>query len=527
MFRRRPLLPQVPIYGFIGGIPETFGGRTSVCLQRANAFAEIDDRRVEILTLSPKHGTDPESLTDRLRREGRIGDKVEIRNVWADLRRASEDELRRLAGSAEAPAEFQTETLIPYNNEPESYRTSADGKTLQTDRFRDDGSRVYSYRNASRKGDAVSRKSATVFDRSGGVVGQWVEQHHLYFAWMDWVIGSEPAVLINDGPPLAKYLHQYRRDNIVFIQAIHSRHSSAPKSPSGLLSPTYLPTLKNMEKFDRVAVLTEAQHKDVLQQGYAVDNLVVQPNMFVAQPKKRISPRDRGAGVMLARLTHQKRIHHAIEAVRHARESGASVSLDVYGVVDEAEEFLTEVINQYGLNDAVALRGYDPQAKEKFETASFTLLTSEYEGQPLVLLEAMSVGCIPIAYDLEYGPSDIITDGLNGFLIPAGDIEALVDRILSLGSMSDREVQAMRKAAVRRARDFMPRVITKRWGVMLSKALRSKSSVPTGTPLIRRRAGFPSTRRSSQKSTPPRKYRANELTEISASAIKSSPSALS
>ena len=91
------LLPRVPIYGFIGGIPESFGGRTGVCLQRANAFAELDDRKVEILTLSPAHSLDPEAVTSRLRREGRIGSNVKIRNIWADLRRAGDDDLQRIA----------------------------------------------------------------------------------------------------------------------------------------------------------------------------------------------------------------------------------------------------------------------------------------------------------------------------------------------------------------------------------------------------------------------------------------------
>ena len=53
VFKTDKLLPTATIYGMIGGIPETFGGRTGVCLQRANALAELDGRDIEILTLSP------------------------------------------------------------------------------------------------------------------------------------------------------------------------------------------------------------------------------------------------------------------------------------------------------------------------------------------------------------------------------------------------------------------------------------------------------------------------------------------
>ena len=94
--RRRKYLPEANVYGLIGGIPKTFGGRTGVCLQRADAFAELDGRHVEILTLSPRNDG-PEALTARLRGEGRIGKKVTIRSVWADLQRASPHDLAQIA----------------------------------------------------------------------------------------------------------------------------------------------------------------------------------------------------------------------------------------------------------------------------------------------------------------------------------------------------------------------------------------------------------------------------------------------
>lgn len=481
MFRTGQLLPQVPIYGFIGGIPETFGGRTGVCLQRANAFAELDKRYIEILTLSPKHGVNPEALTERLRDEGRIGERVSIRNVWADLRRASDDELRLFAANSpydDLPG--GAEELLPYEGEFESYRTNSRDRRLQTDRFRDDGTRFVSYRNDLDKLISPTGRAATLFSRSGEVLGRWDEQYHLYFAWMDWLIGSGPTVVINDGPPLAKYLYKYRRNNIVFFQTIHSRHSSTPTSQSGLLSVKYLPILKHMDKFDRVAVLTQAQCDDIVQQQYGADNVVVLPNMFVANTPKRVVDRDRRGGLMLARLSHQKRIDLAIGAVERARrDHSADVTLDVYGVADDAEQFLEELIDDRGLGSAVHLRGYDPRAKARFEQASFSLLTSVYEGQPLVLLEAMAVGCIPIAFDIQYGPSDIITDGVNGFLVPDGDTAAMAEKIQLLQQMSDREVTAMRKAAVKRAKDFAPVEITRRWGKALKDALESKTPVET------------------------------------------------
>ena len=477
MFRRKPVLPDVPIYGFIGGIPETFGGRTAVCLQRAHAFAELGHRKMEILTLSPAHGIEPEVLTARLRREGRIGENVTIRNIWADLRRAGDAELIQIVAHSSKPASIDASELLPFDGSLDSEKRSTADKVLQVDRFRSDGTRLISYRLPAKIDDRRIPRRVVLFDRTGSPIGQWEQQYRLYFAWLDWVIGTEPAVLINDGPLLARYMYRYRRDNVVFVQTIHSRHSSAPGSPTGVLAATYLPTFMAMEQFDRVAVLSRAQQNDIMGQQLAVDNLRVLPNMMVAQRARRFAPRDRMAGVMLARSTFQKRIDHAINAVCLAQRVGTGARLDIYGVADEAEDSLHDLIEASGVKDTIALKGFDPRAKERFAQASFTMLTSRFEGQSLSLLEAMAAGCIPIAYDIKYGTSDIITDGVNGFLVPSGDVEALSEKIVEFARLSEHQVRKMRKAATERALQHTPEAITRRWGEMLTEALATKPAV--------------------------------------------------
>ena len=77
----------------------------------------------------------------------------------------------------------------------------------------------------------------------------------------------------------------------------------------------------------------------------------------------------------------------------------------------------------------VVLHGYAPGAAQHFAAASFSLMTSTTEGQSLVLLESMAAGCVPIAYDIRYGPSELLVDGETGFLVPGGDVSALADTI--------------------------------------------------------------------------------------------------
>ena len=64
--------------------------------------------------------------------------------------------------------------------------------------------------------------------------------------------------------------------------------------------------------------------------------------------------------------------------------------------------------------------------------AGIFAFTSYNEGFPNVLIEAMSVGLPVVAFDCEYGPSDIIRNGDNGILIPNGNIEQFAEAICNL-----------------------------------------------------------------------------------------------
>ena len=132
------------------------------------------------------------------------------------------------------------------------------------------------------------------------------------------------------------------------------------------------------------------------------------------------------------------------------------------------------MIRSLNASDRVRLRGHDAAARSRFTTSDFMLLTSTAEGLPLALVEGMAAGCIPIAYDIPYGPSDVIVDRRNGFLVPAGDIEALAARIIELQRMPERAVEAMRKRAAATAERFDDRTVTRAWARETEKAWERK-----------------------------------------------------
>ena len=119
------------------------------------------------------------------------------------------------------------------------------------------------------------------------------------------------------------------------------------------------------------------------------------------------------------------------------------------------------------------LRGFDPEAREALWTSSAFLMTSAFEGYPLSTLESMSRGCPVVSYDIKYGPREQITDGVDGFLVPAGDTELLAQRVIEL-LRSPELVQRMSVAARERAARYGPAEFLAAWAGVVQATVEHK-----------------------------------------------------
>ena len=66
---------------------------------------------------------------------------------------------------------------------------------------------------------------------------------------------------------------------------------------------------------------------------------------------------------------------------------------------------------------------------KEYQDSAFYVMSSRYEGWGLVLVEAMSCGLPCVSFDCPYGPSDIIRDGEDGFLVENGNIQQLAEKM--------------------------------------------------------------------------------------------------
>lgn len=93
---------------------------------------------------------------------------------------------------------------------------------------------------------------------------------------------------------------------------------------------------------------------------------------------------------------------------------------------------LEHLIEKYHLQGQVVLLGTVNDMEEQYKKAAIYVMTSKMEGLPMVLLEAKSWGLPIISFDIMTGPSDIIQDGLNGYLVEADNIEKMVVKLEQL-----------------------------------------------------------------------------------------------
>ena len=109
--------------------------------------------------------------------------------------------------------------------------------------------------------------------------------------------------------------------------------------------------------------------------------------------------------------------------------------MKIFGTGPEGPE-LEDLIDKLGVRGSARLCGHSPRMLDELASASVFAFTSRREGFPMVLLEAMAVGLPVVAYDCPTGPRDIITDGVDGHVIPNGRTRLFVE---ALGGLMEDE----------------------------------------------------------------------------------------
>lgn len=123
---------------------------------------------------------------------------------------------------------------------------------------------------------------------------------------------------------------------------------------------------------------------------------------------------------------------------------------------------MQKLIDEKGLGNRCFLDGLCSNIKEKYLNSSIYILSSVYEGFPMVLLEAMTCGVPVVSFACPCGPWDVIADGENGFLVPPGNVEELADRLIYLIQHPEKRKEMGMKAK-QSTENFSKEKVMKQW----------------------------------------------------------------
>lgn len=135
--------------------------------------------------------------------------------------------------------------------------------------------------------------------------------------------------------------------------------------------------------------------------------------------------------ISVGRLSYQKGYDRLIDVWQIVNSKHPDWLLDIYGDGEDETKLRKEIIKK-NLNEVINIHPSTSNIYQEMQNSSILALTSRYEGFGLVLIEAMTNGVPCVSFNCPYGPSDIITDKDDGFLIPNGDIQAMADKICYL-----------------------------------------------------------------------------------------------
>ena len=170
-------------------------------------------------------------------------------------------------------------------------------------------------------------------------------------------------------------------------------------------------------RYDAFVVLTERDRRA----WPKFDNIHVIPNFVTGIPDV-VPDYSRKRIVAFGRLSHEKGYDRLIKVWSMIYSDYPDWSLDIFGN-GEAKDSLISTADSLVGNNSIVFHEPVENVYEEMLGSSIYVMPSRYEGFSLVLLEAMSVGLPCVSFDIDCGPSEMIENNKNGFLVPDGDMK--------------------------------------------------------------------------------------------------------
>jgi len=179
--------------------------------------------------------------------------------------------------------------------------------------------------------------------------------------------------------------------------------------------------------------------------------------------------------ISVGRLTHQKGFDRLISAWKIVNEKHPDWILNIFGN-GELENDLKNQIKSLGLESNINIKSSTKNIANEYLKSSLYVMSSRFEGFPMVLLEASQLGLPCVSFDCNYGPSEIIINEYDGYLVEQENINSFAEKIIFLidnenirKNFSIRSIKKMEK--------FDIEIIMNNWKYLFENMINNKEEV--------------------------------------------------
>lgn len=185
--------------------------------------------------------------------------------------------------------------------------------------------------------------------------------------------------------------------------------------------------IKSVKEFDKLVVLTKEDKKEW---SKYLSNVVQCYNPLPYLPNESSLLNSKNI-ITVGRLDHQKNYKSLILAWEKVYKKHSDWILNLWGD-GELKDELVSLVKEKGLTDSFIFCGLTHKIGDEYMKSAAYVMSSKYEGFPMVLLEASSYGLPLISYACKCGPKDIIENGVNGYLIEQDNENELANAICKI-----------------------------------------------------------------------------------------------
>lgn len=455
------------------------GGVTKTVLKRANTLA---DKYKDVTIITTSFQANFNSIVTYLYNKNILNKKVKVINFYDDLKNSSEGmrKTRRIRKKEHSiKVKGYIEFKIPKHPD-KSYRYYKNGQYKMYKRFDDNNNLIFTdYRNDglqllkreefcdlgyltrtkyyninydkpafeqyfNSKGKCFLSVHVNPVKQTKGFTVHFTKNPnsynnltHLIKKWLKEKLKaiSYPIVMCEQRR-LDELIKNIKLPNIKKVAIAHSTHLKHPYTQIEKVGNFHKQLFKEHNKFDKIVLLTNAQKLDVKKIYTDINNLEIIPHAYETNSQNdeftyNLEDLSQNIVVMVARYAQAKRIDEAIKSFKIVVDKISDAKLYIFGG-GPLEKSLIKLIKELKLKNNVFLMGYVDNVSEQYQQAKCSILTSEREGFGMAITESMANGTPVVSYDTKYGPSDIIENGVNGFIVKQGDQEELAERIIEI-----------------------------------------------------------------------------------------------